>query len=351
MTSPLLAELSRPRPERPRLSVITPVFNEADAIALFLGSMFPILNQTGCDWDIHFVNDGSTDETLKVLLEGVKRSHRIKLINLARNFGKEAAMTAGLDLVDADIVVIIDVDLQDPPELILDFVAKWREGYDVVYGVRESRRDDTKLKRSTAQLFYRLFNRISRTKIPSNVGDFRLMDRRVVEAVRQLPERNRFMKGLLAWVGFSSAAVPFHRSARAAGQTKFRLHSLWNFALDGLFSFSTLPLKVWTYIGGLLAMSAVGYAVFIIGQTLLFGTDVPGYASLMVVLLTASAAQLLSLGIIGEYIARLTIETKQRPIYLIEGEYDRGRLLGNADGGAQQTSENRPEGRLNRVNN
>lgn len=328
MTNSLPPELLPDRPERASLAIVTPVYNEATSISLFLKAMIPILSQTHCDWHIYFVNDGSTDNTLPILLEFAKKSHRIKIINLARNFGKEAAMTAGLESVDADAVVIIDVDLQDPPELIIDFVAKWREGYDVAYGVRASRLDDTPLKRSTAGLFYQIFNRISRTQIPENVGDFRLMDRRVVEAVRQLPERNRFMKGLLSWVGFPSAAIPFHRSARAAGQTKFRLKSLWNFALDGLFSFSTMPLKAWTYIGGLLTVSAISYAAFIVGRTLLTGTEVPGYASLMVVLLTASAAQLLSLGIIGEYIARLTIETKRRPIYLIEGEYDRRRLLG-----------------------
>jgi len=328
MSTPILPQLRPTRPDKPSLAVIAPVYNEADAIPLFLEAMTPVLNQTGSDWHIYFINDGSQDDTLSILLEMATKSHRIRIINLARNFGKEAALTAGIETIDADAVVIIDVDLQDPPELIIDFVQKWREGYDVVYGVRASRLDDTALKRSTAGLFYRIFNKLSRTKIPENVGDFRLMDRRVVEAVRQLPERNRFMKGLLSWVGFPSVAVPFHRSARAAGQTKFKLSSLWNFALDGLFSFSTMPLKAWTYVGGLLAVSAGGYATFIIGRTLLFGNDVPGYASLMVVLLTASAAQLLSLGIIGEYIARLTIEAKQRPVYLIEGEYDRRKLLG-----------------------
>ncbi|MEL7453299.1 MAG: glycosyltransferase, partial [Pseudomonadota bacterium] len=208
------------------------------------------------------------------------------------------------------------------------FVTKWREGFDVVYGVRTSRADDTVLKRATAGWFYRVFNKISRTKIPENVGDFRLMDRRVLEAVKQLPERNRFMKGLLAWVGFPSVGVPFERAPRSAGTTKFKFRGLWNFALDGLLSFSTMPLKAWTYLGGLLAIAAGGYAAFIVAQTLILGIDVPGYASLMVVLLTASSAQLLSLGIIGEYIARLTIEAKQRPIYLVEGEYTRRRLLG-----------------------
>ncbi len=327
LSSSLPSELKLERPDQPTLTVIAPVYNEEDTITAFLEAMYPVLNQTQCDWSICFINDGSTDATLPLILNAAKRSHRIKVINFARNFGKEAALTAGVDQSDSDAVIIIDVDLQDPPDVILDFVAKWREGYDVVYGKRASRRDDTWLKRASAGSFYKLFNRISRTKIPENVGDFRLMDRRVVEAVKQLPERNRFMKGLFAWVGFPTASVSFHRAARTAGSTKFRFKNLWNFALDGLLSFSTMPLKAWTYLGGLLALAAGGYAAFIIVQTLIFGIDVPGYASLMVVLLTASAAQLLSLGIIGEYIARLTIEAKQRPIYILEGTYDRRTLL------------------------
>ena len=327
MTDPMIAARKASRPARPTLAVIAPVYNEAEAIPVFLEAMVPILNTLGCDWTIHFINDGSRDETLGLLIDAAKRSRRIEVTNLARNFGKEAALTAGLDLVDADAVIIIDVDLQDPPEILRDFMARWREGYDVVYGVRATRNDDTWLKRTTAGLFYRIFNRMSPTPIPANVGDFRLMDRRVVEAVRQLPERNRFMKGLFAWVGFPSTGIAFDRAPRAAGQTKFRFRSLWNFALDGLLSFSTLPLKAWTYVGALLAVTAVLYAGMILARTLVFGIDVPGYASLMVVLLTASAAQLLSLGIIGEYIARLTSGAKQRPIYLLEGHYTRRTLL------------------------
>ncbi|MEO1475399.1 MAG: glycosyltransferase family 2 protein [Pseudomonadota bacterium] len=339
MTDPLLPDLKRQRPAQGTLSVIVPVFNEAEAISTFLSEMTPVLDRTGCDWSICFVNDGSRDSTLAQLIVAAKRSDRIQIVNLARNFGKESALTAGIDAVDADAVVIMDVDLQDPPEVVVDFVAKWREGYDVVYGVRTSRKDDTFLKRSSAEWFYKVFNKMSRTAIPENVGDFRLIDRRVVEAVRQLPERNRFMKGLFAWVGFPSAAVPFERAPRSAGESKFRFRGLWNFALDGLVSFSTMPLKAWTYVGALLGVAAVAYASFIVGRTLIFGTDVPGYASLMVVLLTASAAQLLSLGIIGEYIARLTIEAKRRPIYLLEGVYDQGSLKAGTPTEAAQTED------------
>ncbi|MEM9668382.1 MAG: glycosyltransferase family 2 protein [Pseudomonadota bacterium] len=334
MSQTLIPELARARPDTPTLSVIVPVYNEADAVHGFVSAMHPVLDRTGCDWQICFVNDGSTDSTLPTLLKMAKGSNRISVINLARNFGKESALTAGIDIAETDAVIIMDVDLQDPPSVISEFVKKWREGYDVIYGERISRKDDTFLKRFTAGWFYKVFNRISRTRIPENVGDFRLIDRRVVEAVKQLPERNRFMKGLFAWVGFPSTSVAFERAPRVAGQTKFRFRGLWNFALDGLLSFSTLPLKAWTYIGALLGVAAISYAGFIIARTVLFGIDVPGYSSLMVVVLTASAAQLLSLGIIGEYIARLTIETKRRPIYLVEGHYDRQRLLAQSEDAA-----------------
>jgi len=319
------------RPDAPSLSVIVPVFNEQDSVDTFLEHTFPPLIATGTDWSVVFINDGSNDQTLRVLIEAAKRTHRIRVVNLARNFGKEAALTAGLDVIDSDVCIIMDVDLQDPPELIPEFVDQWRKGFDVVYGVRAARRDDTALKRSTAGLFYRVFNKVSPTKIPENAGDFRLMDRRVVDAVKQLPERNRFMKGLFAWVGLPSTGVEFDRAPRAAGKTKFKFRGLWNFALDGLLSFSTMPLKAWTYVGAGLAVGAIGYAGVVIAQTLIFGIAVPGYASLMVVLLLASAAQLLSLGVIGEYIARLTLEAKQRPIFLIEGQYDRRSLLGATD--------------------
>ena len=230
-------------------------------------------------------------------------------------------MTAGLDQAQGHAAVLIDVDLQDPPELLGRFVALWREGYDVVYGLRQSRDGDGRLKVLTAGLFYSVFNWMSATPIPHNVGDFRLIDRRVVAALRQMPERGRFMKGLFAWVGYPSIAVPYVRPPRRLGQTKWNYWRLWNFALDGIVSFSTAPLRIWTYFGALIALAALGYAGFIAIYTVVQGNTVPGYASLIIVLLFSTAANLISLGMIGEYVSRLFVETKQRPIYLLEGIY------------------------------
>ena len=318
---------AKPRPKDPLLSIIVPVYDEAEAIDSFLVQMLPELARAGARFEIIFVNDGSRDETLPLLLARAQDTPGLRVANLSRNFGKEAAMTAGLDLALGDAVVMIDVDLQDPPELLGRFVSLWRDGYDVVYGLRESRQADGRLKAFSAGLFYSVFNRMSATPIPHNVGDFRLIDRRVVAAMRMLPERGRFMKGLFAWVGFPSVAVPYVRPARLHGQTKWNYWRLWNFALDGIVSFSTAPLRIWTYCGALLALGAVGYAAFIALHRLLMGADVPGYASLIIVLLFSTAANLISLGMIGEYVSRLFVETKQRPIYLLEGVYQQNTVF------------------------
>lgn len=309
------------RAKTPKLCIIVPVHNEEDAISPFLKAIMPVLGGLEAAPEILFVNDGSRDNTLTALLAAADENPHISVLNLARNFGKEAAMSAGLDVTDADAVIIIDVDLQDPVDLIPKFLARWREGYDVVYGERSDRTSDGWLKRRTAAGFYRIFNLLSPTKIPSNTGDFRLIDRRVVLALRRLPERNRFMKGLFAWVGFSSIGVAFERPKRIAGQTNFKFRNLWSFALDGIFGFSTVPLKLISFLGGMVSFMAFAYALFVIIRTLVFGVDTPGYASLMVVLLLVSGLQLFALGIIGEYIARLTKETKQRPIYIVENHY------------------------------
>ncbi len=315
-----------PRPPDPLISLIVPVFNEAEAIGAFLTQLRPALACIGTRWEILFVNDGSTDATLPLLRAHAAAAPDIRVANLSRNFGKEAAMTAGLDIAQGHAAVLLDVDLQDPPELLGRFVALWREGYDVVYGLRESREADGRLKAITAGLFYRIFNRVSATPIPRNVGDFRLIDRRVITAIQSLPERGRFMKGLFAWVGFPSIAVPYVRPARTLGHSKWNYWRLWNFALDGIVSFSTAPLRIWTYCGALLALGALAYAAFIALHRLLAGTDVPGYASLIIVLLFSTAANLISLGMIGEYVSRLFVETKQRPIYLLEGIYQQPAL-------------------------
>jgi glycosyltransferase involved in cell wall biosynthesis len=300
---------------------VVPVFNEDESIDAFLAAITPELQRAGARFEVIFVNDGSTDSTLPLLIDLAASLPYLRAVNLSRNFGKEAAMTAGLDQAKGDAAVLIDVDLQDPPELLGRFIARWREGYDVVYGLRESRVADGKLKALTAGLFYAAFNRIAATAIPHNVGDFRLIDRRVIEALRQLPERGRFMKGLFAWVGFPSIAVPYARPARLHGQTKWNYWRLWNFAIDGIVSFSTAPLRIWTYCGVAIALFALAYAVFIVLDVLLFGIAVPGYASLIIVMLFSTAANLVSLGMIGEYVSRLFVETKQRPIYLLEGIY------------------------------
>lgn len=311
----------RPRPADPLISVIVPVYNEQESIDAFLDAITPVLDTARVRREILFVNDGSSDGTLPILLDRAASRTDVKAVNLSRNFGKEAAMTAGLDLAAGDAVVLIDVDLQDPPDLLARFIAAWREGYDVVYGLRESREADGKLKAMTAQMFYRAFNAIAASRIPQNVGDFRLIDRRVVAALKLLPERGRFMKGLFAWVGFSSIGIPYARPARLLGQTKWNYWRLWNFALDGIVSFSTAPLRIWTYCGLAIAGLALLYGAFILADALFFGISVPGYASLIIVLLFSTAANLVSLGMIGEYVSRLFVETKQRPIYLVEGIY------------------------------
>ena len=304
-----------------RLSVIAPAYNEQEVLAFFFLRMERVLNACAVDWEIICVNDGSRDATLAVLLHERARNPRIKVIDLSRNFGKEVALSAGMDAATGDMVLPIDVDLQDPPEVIPEFIAQWEAGYDVVYGLRASRDQDSMAKRVSAKGFYRLFNLLSEIDMPRDAGDFRLMDRSVVEALKALPERNRFMKGLFAWVGFRQTGVAFERPQRAAGKTSWRYWRLWNFALDGLTAFSTVPLRLWTYVGGLTALAAFGYAGFLVLDTLLHGRDVPGYASLMVAVLLSLGLQMLALGIIGEYLGRVFQEVKRRPLYLTRKSY------------------------------
>lgn len=312
------------RPADPLLSLVVPVFNEEAAVDLFLDTVVPQLERAALRFELVFVNDGSRDSTFARLFDRGRGDRRIRLVNLSRNFGKEAALTAGIDHARGDILIPMDIDLQDPPELIQPFVARWREGYDIVYGVRSGRHSDTRAKRLSAEWFYKVFNSLSPVRIPANVGDFRLVDRRAVEVLRQLPERNRFMKGLFAWVGFNSIGVAYERPTRAAGTTKFSFWRLWNFALDGVVSFSTAPLRAWFYVGVVIATIAVLYALFIVTRVLILGIDTPGYASLLIAVLLMGAIQLLSLGIIGEYLGRLFLEVKGRPIYVVEGVYEDG---------------------------
>lgn len=303
---------------RPLISIVAPCYNESETVELFTGTIEKTVADADFDTELVFVDDGSRDDTRARLVKLASEHKNIRVVALSRNFGKEAALTAGIDYATGAAVIVIDVDLQDPPELIHDFVRQWRAGYDVVYATRADRQSDTAAKRATAGSFYRLFNKISSIKIPENAGDYRLMDRRVVETVKSLPERSRFMKGLFAWVGYPSIGVPYVRPERSAGETKFNFWKLWNFALDGITSFSTAPLRVWTYFGVAVALISALYAIVIVLQTLIFGRDVPGYASLLVFILFFGSIQMISVGVLGEYIARLFTEVKQRPIYVVD---------------------------------
>jgi glycosyltransferase involved in cell wall biosynthesis len=301
-----------------KLSLIIPMHNEGTALDLLFERLDAVLPRLSIDVELVCVDDGSTDETLDLLAVRAAADPRVKVLALSRNFGKEAALTAGLEAATGTVLVPLDADLQDPPELMADFLALWEQGYDVVYGVRTDRSSDTPFKRGAAALFYRLFNAISHQSIPASTGDFRLMDRSVVEALKQLPERNRFMKGLFSWVGFRQVGVPYARPARSAGDTSWRTGSLIRLALDGLTAFSTAPLRVWTIIGGVSAVGALLYAAILIVRVLVVGRDVPGYASLMVALLFAFAIQMMAFGVLGEYVGRLYEEVKGRPIYIVQ---------------------------------
>jgi polyisoprenyl-phosphate glycosyltransferase len=300
------------------VSLVVPVYNEECSIGPFFETLEPILRELDCKFEILFVNDGSRDRTLDMLRTAKKRSPSIIILSLSRNFGKEAALTAGLDYAKGDVVIPIDVDLQDPPELIAVFVTRWRAGADIVYGTRRSRASDGMLKRASANCFYKVFNTLSPVKIPMNAGDYRLLDRRVVDEIKNLKERNRFMKGLMVWPGFRMEGVEFERQERASGKTSWSYWKLWNFALDGITSFSSLPLRLWLYVGGVISLLSFLYAVFIIIHFLIAGRDVPGYASLIVAIMFFGGIQLFSLGLIGEYIGRILNETKQRPIYIVD---------------------------------
>ena len=302
-------------------TLIIPVKDEEEAIGPCLARVIPVLeaidDPVSKSFEILFVDDGSVDKTLEVIRQANARDPRVRAISLSRNFGKEAALSAGLDSARGMGVVPLDVDLQDPPEALPRMISQWRAGFDVVYGVRDNRETDSLPKRLTADLYYRAHNWLSDDKIPEHAGDFRLLDRKVVEVIRRMPERNRFMKGLFAWAGFSQAAVSYHREERRVGRTKFNYWKLWTLAIDGITSASTVPLRVWSYLGALVALGALAFAAFIIIRTLTTGIVVPGYASLMVAILFLGGLQLLSLGVLGEYVGRILTETKGRPLYVV----------------------------------
>jgi polyisoprenyl-phosphate glycosyltransferase len=308
-------------PTVPILSIIVPVKDEEDAIAPFVARVGAVLD--GLDdpvanaWEILFVDDGSSDATLAAIIGANQADPRICAISFSRNFGKEPALSAGLDFARGAAVIPIDVDLQDPPEVIGDMIKAWRAGHEVVYGVRRNRESDSLPKRLTADLYYRAHNRLSHDKIPEHAGDFRLLDRKVVDVIKAMPERNRFMKGLFAWSGFKQTAVEYDRVERSVGTTKFRYWKLWTLALDGITSASTAPLRIWSYIGVIVALLSFLYALYIIVVTIITGVDAPGYASLMTAVLFFGGLQLISLGVLGEYVGRILVETKQRPLYVV----------------------------------
>jgi glycosyltransferase involved in cell wall biosynthesis len=315
----LRAELVKRGMVAPLLSVVVPVKNEEEAIVPFVERVGAILEGIcdGGSWEILFVDDGSTDATLAAIVASNLLDARVRGISLSRNFGKEAALSAGLDHGRGAAVIPMDVDMQDPPEVLPEMVAKWREGHEMVFGLRRCRASDGWAKRLTAGLYYRAHNAVSVDKIPENAGDFRLMDRKVVDVIRAMPERNRFMKGLFAWAGFKQAAVEYDRAEREIGKTKFGYWKLWTLALDGITSASTVPLRIWSYVGALVALFAIGFAGWLAVDTMIFGNPVPGYASLMVSVLFLGGIQLISLGVLGEYVGRILTETKQRPLYVV----------------------------------
>jgi glycosyltransferase involved in cell wall biosynthesis len=306
------------------LSLVVPFYNEEEMIGPFFSRVVPALEQIpDIRFEILCVNDGSRDRTLERLIGVAHADPRVRVIDLTRNFGKEAALTAAIFEARGDLIVPFDADLQDPPELIGALVEKWREGHEVVLARRADRQSDGKLKRWTAQWFYRIHNRVAEVPLPDNVGDFRLFTRNVCDALKSMPESCRFMKGLFAWVGYRTAVVDYMREPRAAGKTKFSGWKLWNFALEGITSFSTLPLRVWTYVGVTVACIALIRAAYLVVRTLLYGVDVPGYASLATAILLLGGIQLIGIGVLGEYVGRIYLESKGRPLYLVRERYER----------------------------
>jgi len=313
------------RPDRPAMSVVVPAFNEAASLHQFLVALTAALARLTERWEVIVVDDGSTDATAQVLQPWLQQAG-VRALRLSRNFGKEAALTAGLDHAEGDVVVLMDADGQHPVQMLAPMLEAWREGADMVGTVRQSREDESLLKRAGTRLFYRLTNAGSPVPIPEGAGDFRLMDRRVVEALQALPERNRFMKGLYAWVGFETRFLPYTPTPRSAGRSRFSLRRLLRLAFTGLTAFSNFPLRVWSGLGALIALLALAYGAWIVVEHWIDGHPIPGWPTLVTGLMFFSGVQLLSIGILGEYIGRVFDEVKQRPIYLVAAAAGRGRL-------------------------
>jgi glycosyltransferase involved in cell wall biosynthesis len=308
--------------QRKLISIVVPFYNEGNGVDLFYEALSPIfISVSDMDFEIVCVDDGSSDDTLDKLISISEKDCRFQVIELSRNFGKEAALTAGINSAIGHAVIPIDADLQDPPDLIPELIKEWKKGAEVVLARRADRSSDSFLKRKTAEIFYCIHNKLSSIQIPENVGDFRLMDRVVVDALMQIREQHRFMKGLFAWVGYKTVTVDYVRNVRLTGTTKFSGWKLWNFAIEGITAFSTMPLKFWTYLGGIGALFTFCYIVFILLRTLIYGVDTPGYASLLVAILFLGSLQLIGIGLLGEYVGRIYMETKHRPLYLIRKHY------------------------------
>jgi glycosyltransferase involved in cell wall biosynthesis len=313
-----MGAVTKSQPVRPVFSIVVPAFNEARNLLPLHARIAAVMQSVGEQWELVFVNDGSRDRTLEVMRDLRDHDHHVAIVNLSRNFGKEIATTAGLDHARGEAVIVTDADLQDPPEVIPELIAAWRRGFDTVYAQRCQRHGETWLKRASATAFYRVLQRSTSVPIPRDTGDFRLMSRRVVHALSRVRERHRFMKGLFAWVGFSSCAVSYDRQPRHSGRTAWSYWKLWNLAVEGITSFTTLPLRAATYLGLLVGFGSIIFLLQLLIRTLVFGNEVPGYPSLMAVVLFLGSAQLVTLGIIGEYLSRVFDEVKQRPLYVLE---------------------------------
>ncbi len=300
------------------VSVVVPCYNEQEVILEFHARLAAVMDKLGNPWEVVYVNDGSKDETFPVLCGIRTGCANCAVLDLSRNYGKEIALTAGMQYSQGQAVVVIDADLQDPPELIPALVEEWGNGFEVVYARRKSRAGESGLKKTTAKLFYHVIGKLSRVQIPANTGDFRLLSRKAVDSLLAFPEQHRFMKGLFAWIGYSQKAVYYHRDPRFAGESKWNYSALWNFAIEGITSFSTVPLRLVSYLGSLIAIFAIIYAGGVIYKTLVFGDPVQGYPSLMVVILLLGSIQLIGLGVIGEYLGRVSNEVKRRPLYFLD---------------------------------
>ncbi len=306
---------------RPQVSVVVPMHNEAANIPIFYERCSGSLEQLAVDWEMICINDGSTDGTVECVLRLRESDSRVKLVDLTKNFGKEVALAAGLDHALGDAVIEIDADLEHPPEVIEDMLRVWGDGAEIVFAVRRNRRSETRTKRFLANSFYRVFGKLTRMEKAEELSDFCLLDRKAVDALRQVRERSRFTKGLVAWMGYRRGLVYYDLGARQAGGSNWSYWRLWNHAIDGITAFSSAPLKSWTYVGTSIAVLCLFYAAFIVMRTLILGIAVPGYASLMVGVLFMGGVQLISLGVLGEYMSRVYSEVKQRPLYLVRERY------------------------------